>query len=56
MENYEVAQVFIDASNSVNILLQLALEQMGLDERDLQHIATPLFGVSRHVIHPLSQI
>lgn len=33
--NYEVARVFIDAGNSVNVLFKSALERTGLDEGDL---------------------
>lgn len=56
MANYEIARVFIDAGSSINVLFKQALEQMGLFERDLQYIETPLFGFFGYVVHSLGQI
>lgn len=33
--NYDVARVFVDASNSVNVLFWVALEKMRMNVRDL---------------------
>lgn len=43
--NYDLARVLVDASSSVNILFCVALEQMGMKVRDLEHITTPIFWV-----------
>lgn len=54
--NYEVAWVFVNAGSSVNVLFKSALEQIRLNEEDLQHIMTPLFGFFEHAVHPRGQI
>lgn len=35
MANYDVAQVFVDADSSINVLFRVALKQMGKNVEDL---------------------
>lgn len=50
VSNYEITQIFMDARSSVKLLFYVALERMGMKAKDLQSIATPLFGFLSHAM------
>lgn len=54
--NFDIGIVFIDASNSINILYWLTLEHMDMKIEDLQPVAISLFRFSRHEVQSLDQI
>lgn len=46
----------MEAGSSINVLFWAALKQMRMKVEYLQHIATPLFGFSEHMMHLLNQV
>ncbi|XP_073046089.1 uncharacterized protein [Primulina eburnea] len=51
-----VARIFIDNGNSMNILFKRMLDQMKVEGFELKPISTPLYGFARQAIQPLGQI
>lgn len=54
--NYNVVRVFVDTSNSVNVLYKDTFDRMQIDQQELQPMSTALFGFSGHEVQPLGQI
>ncbi|KAK4386206.1 hypothetical protein Sango_2491200 [Sesamum angolense] len=54
--NYEIERVFIDSSNSANILFGEAYDQMQLGGAPLEAIDISLYGFAREVVHPRGMV
>ncbi|XP_073152948.1 uncharacterized protein [Henckelia pumila] len=56
VENYDVAQIFVDSSSSVNVLFQEAINQMGLGQYKMDPVVTSLFDFTGHAIRPVGLV
>lgn len=56
LANYEVAQIFVDARNFVNVLFKEAFHRMQLNLEKLQLVTTSLFDFVGHEVCPLGKI
>ncbi|PIN22389.1 hypothetical protein CDL12_04895 [Handroanthus impetiginosus] len=54
--NYDVARVFIDCGNSVDILFLKAFEQIDLRPIRMEEVQISLVGFSGESVHPIGQI
>lgn len=55
LANYEATRIFMNVGSSVNILFKKAINQMQLAIRELQLIATSLYGFAGNEVRPLGQ-
>ncbi|XP_073033890.1 uncharacterized protein [Primulina eburnea] len=54
--NYDVARIFIDNGNSVNVLFKSTLDQVKMGGFEFEPVSTPLYGFAGHAIPHLGQI
>ncbi|XP_073154002.1 uncharacterized protein [Henckelia pumila] len=54
--NYNVARIFVDSENSVNVLFQETINQKDLGEYKVEPVVTSLFGFTGHAIRPTGLI
>lgn len=56
LANSEITRIFVDAGSLVNILFKEALDRVQLAIRELQPVATSLYGFARNEVIRLGQI
>lgn len=56
IDDYDVAQIFINVGSSVNIIFKEAFDHMQMDLAKLKPVSTSLFDFLRNKVPPLRQV